>query len=114
MHFWILLNGKLGLVIICCARRLCSFSVGPILASSKRQRLMLISSFLLLTRMVNAGAQVINMSLGGSGYSIAADRAFKRWQSSNNILFVVAAGNDGAAGISTTMYPAAYDGVRMS
>lgn len=61
--------------------------------------------------MVKGGASVINMSLGGVGYSIAADRAYKRWQMSNNVLFVVAAGNDGEAGISTTMYPAAYDGV---
>lgn len=59
---------------------------------------------------VDRGAKVINMSLGGDGYSIAAEKAYKRWLN-QDVLFVVAAGNDGGAGVSTTMYPASYNGV---
>lgn len=59
---------------------------------------------------VDRGAKVINMSLGGVGYSLAGERAYRRWRN-QDVLFVVAAGNDGKEGFPTTMYPAAYPGV---
>jgi len=60
--------------------------------------------------MVEKGVKVINMSLGGVGYSVAGERAYRRWRNLD-VLFVVAAGNDGERGVPTTMYPAAFDGV---
>jgi serine protease len=54
-----------------------------------------------------AGAQIINMSLGGSGSSIAERDAFDAAQQSG-LLSIAAAGNGGT---STLSYPASYDSV---
>ncbi|NHN48380.1 S8 family serine peptidase [Halostella sp. JP-L12] len=51
------------------------------------------------------GADVINMSLGGGGYTSTMKNAVS-YATSNGSLVVCAAGNDGSRGVS---YPAAYD-----
>jgi subtilisin family serine protease len=51
------------------------------------------------------GAKVINMSLGGGGYSSLMNNAIA---SAPNVLFVLAAGNDGTDNDSTPSYPASY------
>jgi subtilisin family serine protease len=56
----------------------------------------------------DAGAKIINMSLGGSTRSSTEERAFSTLYSTNGILSVAAAGNDGTAGLS---YPASYASV---
>lgn len=55
-----------------------------------------------------AGANIINMSLGGSIRSRTEDRAFKQLYENSNILSVAAAGNDGN---TRNSYPASYDSV---
>ncbi len=55
----------------------------------------------------DAGATVINMSLGGGGASSAAEQTFQELYD-NGILSVAAAGNDGNTSYS---YPASYDAV---
>ncbi len=55
----------------------------------------------------DAGANVINMSLGG-GYSSFEDGVFQDLYDNHNIISVAAAGNDGDA---TNSYPANYDSV---
>ncbi|GAW95330.1 MULTISPECIES: S8 family serine peptidase [Colwellia] len=54
-----------------------------------------------------AGANVISMSLGGSGSSMAESNAFQAAYDSG-ILSIAAAGNDSSSGMS---YPASYDSV---
>ncbi|WP_223669947.1 S8 family serine peptidase [Kangiella shandongensis] len=56
---------------------------------------------------VNAGANVISMSLGGSRSSRTEDNAFSNHYS-NGVLSIAAAGNDGNTAHS---YPASYDAV---
>ncbi|NVJ67340.1 MAG: S8 family peptidase [Gammaproteobacteria bacterium] len=56
---------------------------------------------------IEAGANVINMSLGGSLESKLEKRAFERARK-NGVLSIAAAGNDGN---STHSYPASYDSV---
>ena len=56
---------------------------------------------------VTAGANVISMSLGGSGSSTAEQNAFDQ-ALSNGVLSIAAAGNDGNSSMS---YPASYDSV---
>jgi len=51
------------------------------------------------------GADVINLSLGGTTQSSAMLNAVA-WATNHNVVVVAAAGNDGTA---TTIYPAAYD-----
>ncbi len=53
------------------------------------------------------GASVINMSLGGGGYSHVMANAVK-YARKKGVVIVAAAGNSGRRGVS---YPAAYDGV---
>ncbi|RDV26598.1 peptidase S8 [Alteromonas aestuariivivens] len=55
----------------------------------------------------DAGANVINMSLGGAGSSLAEQNAFED-VAADGILLVASAGNDGT---STLNYPASYDSV---
>ncbi|WP_320411961.1 S8 family serine peptidase [Alteromonas aquimaris] len=55
----------------------------------------------------NAGANVVNMSLGGAGSSVTEQNALQGFYDSG-ILLVAAAGN---AGDSTHSYPASYDSV---
>lgn len=54
-----------------------------------------------------AGANVISMSLGGSGSSAAENNAFQAAYNAG-LLSIAAAGNDGNSGLS---YPASYDSV---
>ena len=56
---------------------------------------------------IDAGANVVNMSLGGSFSSKLEQRAFERARKAG-VLLIAAAGNDG---ISTHSYPASYDSV---
>ena len=56
---------------------------------------------------VTAGANVISMSLGGSGSSSAEENAFVQ-ALANGVLSIAAAGNDGNSSMS---YPASYDSV---
>ncbi len=56
---------------------------------------------------VAAGADVINMSLGGGGFSTAEDDAFSG-ALADGVLSFAAAGNDSTTGLS---YPASYDSV---
>jgi len=51
-----------------------------------------------------AGANVVNMSLGGGGFSQFENDAFQR-MTDNNMLLIAAAGNDGNTAYS---YPASY------
>lgn len=55
----------------------------------------------------DAGANVVNMSLGGSGSSNAERNSLQNFYD-NGILLVAAAGNDGDSSLS---YPASYDSV---
>jgi serine protease len=55
-----------------------------------------------------AGANIISMSLGGSGFSSSENTAFTTLLTVDNILIVAAAGNDGNTALS---YPASYDSV---
>lgn len=55
---------------------------------------------------VDAGANVVNMSLGGGGFSQAENDAFKRVFQEKNVLLVAAAGN---AGNTAYSYPASYN-----
>jgi serine protease len=58
------------------------------------------------------GANVINMSLGGGGFSRAENTAFADLYTNHNILLVAAAGNFGNTPRGTVMqYPASYDSV---
>ncbi|TQV81518.1 S8 family serine peptidase [Aliikangiella coralliicola] len=60
---------------------------------------------------VNAGAQVISMSLGGSGSSNAEANAFQN-ALNNGVLSIAASGNSGSAsGNDAFSYPASYDAV---
>jgi serine protease len=59
-------------------------------------------------RCKDAGANVINYSLGGGGFSRAANEAFTDLYTNDNILIVAAAGNAGNTDLS---YPASYDSV---
>jgi len=56
----------------------------------------------------DAGADVINMSLGGSGASSTAEQGFQDLLDNFNVLSIAAAGNDGTTGYS---YPASYPAV---
>ena len=56
---------------------------------------------------VNAGADVINMSWGGSGSSTTGQNIIN-WANNQNIVLVAAAGNDD---VSTIFYPAGYTNV---
>lgn len=57
---------------------------------------------------VSNGANVINMSLGGSRSSRTEDRAFGDYYATGGVLSIAAAGNDGNTRHS---YPASYDSV---
>ena len=59
---------------------------------------------------VKAGANVINLSLGGAGASRADQRTFEKVVAAN-VLAVAAAGNDQVATPGATSYPAGYPGV---
>ena len=59
------------------------------------------------TRCANAGAKVINMSLGGAGFSQTESNAFQSLYD-QGVLHVAAAGN---AGNTQHSYPASYDSV---
>jgi hypothetical protein len=54
-----------------------------------------------------AGAQVVNMSLGGGGSNAAEEQAFQEFYDAG-MLIIAAAGNSGSSGYS---YPASYDSV---
>ncbi|WP_181918895.1 S8 family serine peptidase [Wenzhouxiangella sediminis] len=56
----------------------------------------------------DAGADVINMSLGGSQASSTAEQGFQDLLDNYNVLSIAAAGNDGTTGYS---YPASYPSV---
>ncbi|NVM26767.1 MAG: S8 family serine peptidase [Desulfobacterales bacterium] len=57
---------------------------------------------------INKGAKIINMSLGGHGYSHSEYDAIKSARD-NGLLFVAAAGNDGTDNDESPVYPASYD-----
>jgi len=57
---------------------------------------------------VASGSNIVNMSLGGGGYSAIEDAAYNRIYNVENVLLVAAAGNDGTRGYS---YPASYNAV---
>lgn len=57
---------------------------------------------------VDAGAHILSNSWGGDEYSQALEEAIVA-AGEKNVLFVAAAGNDGADNDSTPMYPASYD-----
>jgi serine protease len=57
--------------------------------------------------LINAGAKVISMSLGGAGSSAVEQQAFDNAYEAG-LLSIAAAGNDGNSGFS---YPASYDSV---
>lgn len=59
------------------------------------------------TRCLNAGAQVVNMSLAGSSYS-SYENAMFNYLYSQGLLLVAAAGNSGGTAYA---YPASYDSV---
>jgi len=54
------------------------------------------------------GAHIINLSLGGSGYSMGEYEAIKL-AGDAGVLFVAAAGNDGTDNDESPVYPASYD-----
>lgn len=54
------------------------------------------------------GANVVNMSLGGGGFSKFEDDAYKRIFEEENVLIIAAAGNGGNTRLS---YPASFDAV---
>jgi serine protease len=55
-----------------------------------------------------ARADVINLSLGGGGFSASEEAAYLSARNDRNVIIVAAAGNDGT---STISYPAGYNGV---
>lgn len=57
---------------------------------------------------VENGANIVNISLGGSGYSQFQENAFKRLHEQENVLIVAAAGNKGNNDYD---YPASFDSV---
>ncbi len=57
---------------------------------------------------LDQGATIINVSLGGSGYSSGEYEAIESARDAG-LLFVAAAGNDGTDNDSTPVYPASYD-----
>ena len=57
---------------------------------------------------IDNGADIINLSLGGSGYSSGEYEAIKSARDAG-ILFVAAAGNDGTDNDETPVYPASYN-----
>ena len=57
---------------------------------------------------MKAGANIINMSLGGSSYSSFNFESFKRIYEYSGVLLIAAAGNDGNSAYS---YPASYPSV---
>ena len=57
---------------------------------------------------IDKGAKIINVSLGGSGYSMGEYEAIKSARDAG-LLFVAAAGNDGTDNDSAPVYPASYD-----
>ncbi|GFH58999.1 PKD domain-containing protein [Chaetoceros tenuissimus] len=57
---------------------------------------------------VENGANIVNISLGGSGYSQFQENAFKRLHGQENVLIVAAAGNKGNNDYD---YPASFDSV---
>jgi serine protease len=59
---------------------------------------------------VQSGASVINMSLGGPGYSRIAERAYQDLKNRGAMIFA-AAGNGGAMGVSQYSFPASYGSV---
>jgi len=59
---------------------------------------------------VRQGATVVNMSLGGGGYSQESDQFYERWRN-RGVLFFAASGNEGANGVSSISYPASYAAV---
>ncbi|WP_432513864.1 S8 family serine peptidase [Kineococcus sp. SYSU DK001] len=62
-----------------------------------------------ITAAVNAGADVVNLSLGGETYN-RTTAATVQWAVSKGVVVVAAAGNSGDQG-NPVEYPAAYDGV---
>uniref|UniRef100_A0A6U3P181 subtilisin n=1 Tax=Ditylum brightwellii TaxID=49249 RepID=A0A6U3P181_9STRA len=54
---------------------------------------------------VTAGAKVVSMSLGGSGFSQFADQQYKDHYDNDGVLFIAAAGN---GGVGSYLYPASY------
>ncbi|WP_432541932.1 S8 family serine peptidase [Kineococcus sp. SYSU DK002] len=62
-----------------------------------------------ITAAVNAGADVVNLSLGGETYN-RTTAATVQWAISQGVVVVAAAGNSGDRG-NPVEYPAAYDGV---
>ena len=62
---------------------------------------------------LDAGAQIINLSLGGYGYSAPEEYFYRVIREKFGVLVVAAAGNDGNTPWGTQyLYPAAYDTVR--
>ncbi|MBM3382353.1 MAG: hypothetical protein FJY29_07920 [Betaproteobacteria bacterium] len=57
---------------------------------------------------VDAGAHILSNSWGGDEFSLALQEAIAA-AAAKNVLFVAAAGNDGADNDTVPMYPAAYD-----
>lgn len=57
---------------------------------------------------VDAGSNVVNMSLGGGGYSLFQDNFYSRVVNDDNVLLVAAAGNSGNDWYS---YPASFSSV---
>ena len=57
---------------------------------------------------VDAGANIVNMSLGGVGYKRSEEEAFELMVEEDNLLLIAAAGNDGT---TDSFYPASYDSV---
>lgn len=57
---------------------------------------------------VDAGSNIVSMSLGGGGFSNLENDAYNRIYNDQNVLLVAAAGNDGNSAYS---YPASYDAV---
>ncbi len=59
---------------------------------------------------VSAGAQVVNMSFGGTGYDLFEELVMNRAYYEDDVLLVAASGNIGSAG-DVAMYPATYKSV---
>ena len=57
---------------------------------------------------VDAGANIVNMSLGAVGYKRSEEEAFEQMLEEDNLLLISAAGNDGT---TDSFYPASYDSV---
>jgi len=57
---------------------------------------------------IDNGAKIINVSLGGSGYSLGEYATIESARDAG-LLFVAAAGNDGTDNDSAPVYPAGYD-----